>query len=57
MEQIIKIEYKDLQGELQVELVDKVKSITEDVMNNLNIRADIRTLKPEEHGAEIVSET
>lgn len=36
--------------------VDKVRAITEEVMHNLNVKADIRTLKVEENGAEIISE-
>ncbi len=36
--------------------VDKVKSVTEEIMENLNVRADIRTLKVEQNGAEILSE-
>ena len=38
------------------DVVDKVRSTTEDVMHNLNVKADIRTLKVEENGAEIISE-
>lgn len=37
-------------------VVDKVKSVTEEVMNNLNIKADIRTLKVAEQGAQIISD-
>lgn len=34
--------------------IDKVNSIVQEVMNNLNVKADIRTLKIEENGAEII---
>ena len=37
-------------------VIDKVKSVTQEVMNNLNVRADIRTLRIEENGAQILSE-
>ena len=36
--------------------VDKVRAITEEVMHNLNVKADIRTLKIDECGAEIISD-
>ncbi|MCR5265856.1 MAG: homoserine kinase [Cyanobacteria bacterium RUI128] len=36
--------------------IDKVNSITQETMNNLNVRADIRTLKLEENGATILNE-
>lgn len=36
--------------------IDKVRAVTEDVMHNLNVKADIRTLKVEEKGAEIISD-
>ncbi len=35
-------------------VVDKVHSLTQEVMDNLNVKADIRTLKVEENGATIV---
>ena len=37
-------------------VVDKVASVTEEIMNNLNVKADIRTLKIAENGATIISE-
>lgn len=37
-------------------VIDKVKSVTQEVMNNLNVKADIRTLRIEENGAQILSE-
>ena len=36
--------------------VEKVHSTTQEIMDNLNIKADIRTLKIEENGATIISE-
>lgn len=36
--------------------VDKVKAVTLDVMNNLNVKADVKTLKIEPHGATIIGE-
>lgn len=36
--------------------VDKVTSITLEVMANLNVKADVRTVKIEQNGAEIISE-
>ena len=37
-------------------VLDKVIATTQEVMDNLNIRADIRTLKVEEHGATILDD-
>lgn len=37
-------------------VVDKVQSVTQEVMDNLNVRADIRTLKVEENGATILED-
>ena len=37
-------------------VVDKVQSVTQEVMDNLNVRADIRTLKIEENGATILED-
>lgn len=37
-------------------IVDKVKSVTHEIMENLNVRADIKTFRVEENGAEILSE-
>lgn len=36
--------------------IDKVNSITQETMNNLNVRADIRTLRIEENGATILED-
>lgn len=36
--------------------IDKVKAVTSDVMNNLNVKAEIKTLKIEPHGATVISE-
>jgi len=35
-------------------VTDRVMSVTQDIMNNLNVKADIRTLKIEENGATIL---
>ena len=35
-------------------VTDRVMSVTQDIMNNLNVKADIRTLKIEENGATII---
>lgn len=37
-------------------VTDKVVSITEEIMSNLNVKADIRTLKIEENGAVILND-
>ena len=37
-------------------VLDKVNSITREIMENLNVKADIRTLKIEEKGAEILGD-
>ena len=37
-------------------VVDKVQSVTQEVMDNLNVKADIRTLKIEENGATILED-
>lgn len=37
-------------------VIDKVQSVTQEIMDNLNVRADIRTLKIEQNGAEILSD-
>ena len=40
----------------QQNAVEKVKTVTSEIMDNLNVRADIRTLKVEENGAVILNE-